>query len=175
MIIKETKTWKLSELPEDVKEKAISKLFDINVCFDWWENTYEDAKTVLLEITEFDIGRASYCKGDFIESAEDTAEKIMTEHGGSCDTYQTAKSYSHDRSALIKKYSDGKNTDFITEDNEYDFDNDCNELDEEFLRSILEDYRIILSKEFDYSTSEEAIIATIEANEYDFDVNGNIF
>jgi hypothetical protein len=44
----------------------------------------------------------------------------------------------------------------------------------EFLKSLLEDYRIILSKEYDYLTSRESIIETIEANEYEFDENGNI-
>ena len=32
----------------------------------------------------------------------------------------------------------------------------------------------LLRREYDYFTSEEAIIETIEANEYEFDENGNL-
>jgi hypothetical protein len=32
----------------------------------------------------------------------------------------------------------------------------------------------MLSKEYDYQTSEEAIIETIKANDYDFTENGNL-
>ena len=45
----------------------------------------------------------------------------------------------------------------------------------EFRRSILEDYRIILQTEFEYLTSEEAIVEIIEANEYEFTADGHIY
>jgi hypothetical protein len=38
----------------------------------------------------------------------------------------------------------------------------------------LEDYSIILQKECDYLSSEESIIETIEANDYEFDIDGNL-
>ena len=70
--------------------------------------------------------------------------------------------------------SDGVNTDIVAEDNEYDFDNDCGELDAEFTKSIFEDYRILLQKECEYLNSDEAIIETIEANDYYFTKDGSI-
>jgi len=175
MKIKHVKTWKLNELPEDTKQKAIEKLYDINIEFgDWWDQIYEDAADVGIKITSFNIDRGSCCEGviyDFVE----TAQKIIKNHGELCETYLTANNYLEDRAKLVEKYSDGIETDIVTEDNEYDFDLECDDLDEEFKKSILEDYRIILSKNYEYLTSKEAIIETIEANDYDFDVNGNIF
>jgi len=162
MIIKEIKTWKLSELPEDTREKALENLMYIN------------AAEVGIKITSFDIDRGSYCEGDIYDH-EETAKKIIDNHGSKCETFLTAAQYQADRAKLVIKYSDGIKTDIVTEDNEYDFDNDCDDLDEEFKKSILEDYRIMLSKNYDYMTSEEAVIETIEANDYDFDANGNIF
>lgn len=170
-IIKTT-VYNFDELSDKAKEKAIQELYDCNVDSEWWNCTYEDAENIGLKITSFDIDRASYVKGNFIESAEETAEKIIKEHGESCETYKTASNYLKDRAELVKKYSDGINFDKVSEDNEYDFDNECDDLDAEFLKSLCEDYRIILSKEYDYLTSEEAIIETIKANDWTFTKDG---
>jgi hypothetical protein len=49
------------------------------------------------------------------------------------------------------------------------------ELDNEFKKSIEEDYRRLLSKEYDYLTSAEAIKETIEANDYEFLSTGKMY
>jgi hypothetical protein len=51
---------------------------------------------------------------------------------------------------------------------------DTEDIDANFLRSLLEDYRIMLQKEYEYLTSEETIIETIEANEYEFTEKGEM-
>jgi hypothetical protein len=172
--VTKTKVYQFDELTDDQQQKAIERLYDINVDYEWWDFIYNDANIVKLKLTGFDIGRRSYCKGEFIEYAEDTAQAILKHHGDCCDTYQTAKNYLHERTELVKKHSDGKNTAIVTEDNEYEFDNDCEALDAEFLKDILEDYRIILQKEYEYLTSEKAIIETIKLNDYEFDIDGNL-
>jgi hypothetical protein len=168
-----TTLYEYDELSNEAKEKAIEEMYNINVDYDWWDYSYADAENIGLKITGFDIDRGSYCSGDFIESAEETAEKIIANHGETCETYRTAKDYLAERSALVVKYSDGINTNVVTEENEYDFDCECDDIDAEFLRSLLEDYRIILQHEYEYLTSEEAIIETIQANEYHFSENGS--
>jgi hypothetical protein len=168
-------TYKFNELSEEAKQQALENLWDINVDYDWWEGVYEDAKNVGLKILGFDIDRASYVKAKFLWSAEETAEKILKEHGEMCETYKTAKEFLKDRDSLVEKYSDGINKNIVAEDNEYDFDNDIEELEDEFLKSICEDYRIMLSKEYDWRTSKEAIIESIESNDYDFTENGKIY
>ena len=164
--------YQFSELSNESQAKAVSRLRDINTDFDWWDSVYEDAEQVNLKIKGFDIDRGSYVKAEFIGSAYNTANLIILNHGESCETYKTAKSFIEDWNNLVSKYSDGIKTDTVTEDNEYDFDNEADDLEVEFLKSISEDYRIILSKEYDYRTNDEAIIETIEANDYCFTENG---
>lgn len=153
MRIKETKVFTFAELSEDVKDKAIEKLYDLNVDHDWWDSVYDDAKNIGLKITEFDIDRGAYARGNFIGSAKETAEKIIANHGPDCETVATSKSYLRELQ---------------------DLDGHDKEINREFLQSLLEDYRIMLSKEYDYLTSREAIIETIESNEYEFDEHGNL-
>jgi L-rhamnose mutarotase len=172
--ITEKKVYTFNELTEDQKQKAIEKLYDINVDHEWWDCIYEDAKNVGIKITEFDLDGNRHAKIEFTEGAEYTAEKITQEHGCECETYKTAAAYIKDRTELVKKYSDGCKTDIVCEDNEQEFDNECDDLDSEFKKSIAEDYSILLQKEMEYLTGYEAIKETIEINEYEFDDNGNI-
>ncbi len=150
MRIIETKVYKFNELSEQAKEKAIEKLIDINVGNNWWEHNYEDAKNVGINITSFDIDRGNVL-GDFIDSALETATAIISEHGIQCQTYKTAKRY----------YDNLLN--FKNEDAEFEFKVD-----------ILSDYLDLLQEEFEYQTSKEAIIETIEANDYEFTEDGKL-
>ena len=59
----ETKVYKFSELNETAQQAAIQKNCDINVDYNWWEFTYQDAKQVGIIISSFDIDRGSYCQG----------------------------------------------------------------------------------------------------------------
>ncbi len=151
----ETKVYSFDELSDESKEKAVRVLYDVNLFYEWWESTFEDAKNVGIVIEEFEIDRGSYCRGT-IDDKIDTARAILKEHGDSCETWQTAKDF-HD--AVAK---DGDET--------TDFDILC----DEFYCSIMEDYRIILQKEYEYLSSEDAIIETIKLNEYEFTENGNL-
>lgn len=169
--------YSFDELSDDAKEKVIGRLSDINVEDDWWGYIYDDAKNIGVKIEGFDIDRGSYyayCKMSFLESPEAAAHKIIEEHGKNCETYKTAKNYLQKRDALVAQYSDSKNKTVVTEDNNWDFDQKCDELDSDFLHSLSEDYRIMLEKEYEYQTSEEAIIETIEANNYEFLEDGTL-
>lgn len=145
--------YSFQELNEDQQQKAIENLYGINVNYEWWESIYDDAKNVGIRIEGFDIDRGSYCNGSLIEDALYTANKILSDHGDMCETYKTAK-------------------DFLAERDE--LDQDLDKLENDFLKSILEDYRIMLQNEYEFLTSKKAIIETIEANEYTFNENGEI-
>jgi hypothetical protein len=153
----EIKVYKFDELTDEQKQKAIEKLCDINVDFEWWQSVYMDAENIGLKITGFDIDRGSYCTVELIDDLHTVILSIIREHGEDCETYKTAKEF---EARLI-----------FNEDNEIE---NLDELEDEFLHSIGEDYRIILQHEYEYQTSEAAIIETIEANEYEFDEDGNI-
>jgi len=163
-----TKVYQFSELSKQAKQKAIEVCADYNVSYDWWESTYEDAANIGLKITGFDIDRGSYCKGEIIGTHEETAKLIIEQHGEQCDTYTTAKDFLKALDEIADKYKNEG------EDN-WDEQSEIEEAEEDFLKSLLEDYRIILQNEYEYQTSEEAIIETIQANEYEFTADGRRF
>lgn len=160
MRIKKTKVYPFDELSNDAKEKVIEEFRYSNADYDWWESVFDDAAQVGLNITEFELDRGAYCQGEFIEFAEDTARKILHDHGACCPTHETATDY-------IAAYDklDGNAT---------EYENQQKELDIEFLHDILEDYRIILQKEYEYLLSDTSIIEMIECNEYEFTADGQL-
>jgi len=162
------------ELSESAQQKVIEKLSGINVDFDWWSSTYEDAKNIGLEITSFDLDRNKHAKGEILSSHTETADLIIKNHGEMCETYKLAHAFLSERNALVVKYSDGIDLERVTEDNEQAFDDECDDLENEFKNNLLEEYANILQLECEYLQSEEAIKETIEANEYEFDEDGNL-
>ena len=163
---------KFHEWDEETQERIISEHRDINVDRDWWISTYEDASNVGIKITGFALDRNRHCTGK-IDYPFDTAKKIVEEHGESCETYKTSKSYLEDYNKIMSYEATG------TEEEEEIIDKDIEEeirdLDEEFIKSILEDYSIMLQREYEYLQEDEAIISTFEANEYEFDKEGKIW
>ena len=161
------------ELSEDAKENAIQESWDINLFYEWWEFTLEDAAQAKLKIAEFELGRGAYCHGEFIEYAKDTAAAIIENHGEDCETHKTAMEFMRESAELSIVYPVKLDDDGF-DDNESGRDAEQEELDDEFLKSILEDYRIMLQKEYEYLGSEDAIIETIKANEYEFTEDGKL-
>ena len=168
-IITETTAFKFNELTEEGQEKAIEGLWDINVDYEWWDFTYEDAENIGLKIEGFDIDRGAYCEGKFIGDALECAEKIVKEHGETCGTYADARAY-------LKERADIEQHAVIDEWGQFDLktDDKLDALTNEFLKSLLEDYRIQLRENYDYYTGREAVIETINANEYEFTREGNL-
>ena len=159
--IREDVVYKFEELSEDAQQHALGELGDINVDHDWWECTYDDAENIGLKIDSFDIDRASYVKGHFIESAEGVAKNIISEHGKDCETYKTAAAYIEELNKIKAKTPDDED---IYSDDE----------DAEFFWLLCEDYRIILTHEYEYLTGRESIVETIKANEYEFTEDGKL-
>lgn len=145
------KWYQFDELSDKGKEKAIEKHWDWNVDFDWWQFTYEDAKTVGIDIQGFDIDRGSYCKIQFLWNAEQVADEILKQHGESCETYRIAKEFKED--------FDARN----------DEEDDHEDLIEQFQKDLQEEFLSILRREYEYLTSEEAIRESLIANEVEFD------
>lgn len=180
----EIKAYQFAELSETAKQKALEWGAYINVDHDWWDFTEDDAERVGIKITSFDIERRYSCNGDFTENAEDVAKAIIEEHGDQCETYKTATAFMVELAAIEemakKDYAEFSKEAADIGEEFYDFENffentfsdAIEEMGEDFKKSILEDYRIILRKEYEYLTSEEAIIETLEANGYEFTEEG---
>jgi hypothetical protein len=175
-----TKVYQFHELSDEAKEKAVEKLYYINVeYYDWWDQVYDDAAEIGLKITEFDD---YVLKGQFTEWEIDVANKIIENHGEHCDTYRTAQDYLVERRRLVAEQCQNEadeiciSFDYI--DGIFDVGTDeldTEDIDREFLRSLCEDYRIILQKEYEWLTSEEAIRATIENGDWEFTEKGGLW
>ena len=157
-------------IPDKVKENIFSKHGDICTDYEWWEFIYEDAKNVGLKIGSFDLGGASYVKGDFLLSANEVAQNIINEHGDICETHKTAQNFLDEWTPVFADYLDENSENYES----YDAERKLQDLEDEFLKSLCEDYRVILQKEYEFLTSEESVVETFKANEYVFDKWGNI-
>ena len=172
-----------NELSDSSKQHALEELWDLNVDYDWWEFTYDDAAHVGIKITGFDLDRGRDIDGGLTEAAIDVAENILREHGGMCETYKTAKAFldliipvkaRHEKAERIAEDYGHHKLSGRVYDLQVELENQIEELEDEFTRDILADYLQILDREYDYLTSEEAIIESIEANKYEFTEEGDL-
>ena len=164
------KLYKFNELSESAKQKAIESLYDINVDYDWWESIYEDAENIGLKLTSFDLDRNRHAKGEFNLAANEVAANIFRDHGEDCQTYKTAASFMAEWEPVFNNYMDENHEDYESNESE----EKLNDMEDDFLNSLLEDYRIMLNKEIEYQNSDEYIIETIEANDYEFTQDGKL-
>ena len=85
--------YEFSELSDGAKKKVLADKADINVFFDWWDSTYEDADNIGLKITSFDFDQNKNAKGKFTDNCYTVAGNIMAQHGKDCTTYITAAKF----------------------------------------------------------------------------------
>jgi len=167
MRVEETKLYKYSELSEDAQEKAREWFREGGVDYEWWDSVYDDAENIGLKITSFDLDRNRHAEGKFILSATEIAANIIRDHGETCETYKTAQDFLDEINSLSMPEDDS--------DEFPEWEDKMLELEDEFKKSLLEDYSIILQHEIEYLNSDEAISETIQANEYEFTDKGRIF
>lgn len=136
------------ELSDSAKENARDWYRCGALDWDWWDSVYEDASRVFLTITGFDLGGAQKCDGMLSKGVHDTVKAIIAEHGKHCDTYKLAQEY-------YRRKHIGNPMD-----------------EEEFTQQLLEEYRVVLEKEYEYLLSDECVDESIEANEYEFTEDG---
>ena len=168
----ETTVYSFSELSDAAKEKAREWYRNGALDYDWWESTYEDAEQAGLKITSFDLERNRHAKGEFISGAENCAWLIENNHGDTCETYKTAKAFLAERDEAVNTAPKDENGEL---ENERELDEKLDDIESDFLKSILEDYSILLQKEYEYLMSNESVDENILANEYTFTANGKRF
>jgi len=160
IITKKFEVFTYDELNESAQEKVLQELGQWSVDHDWFDSIYEDAKTIGIEIDEFDL-YDNTIGGSYIESPGAVIKLIKENHGEKCATYKTAAAYK-ERFNSLPLDDDG---DKIEDD----------DLENDFKNSLLEDYLVMLKNDFEYLQSEECIKETIESNEYKFLENGEVF
>jgi hypothetical protein len=172
-ITKTINIYSFDELSDKAKDNARDWFREVCQHEQWWEHIYDDAERVGLRLTTFDLDRNRHAKGEFcvFGGAEQCAGLILKEHGKDCETFKTAKQFVAD---LKKLNAEIEAVDGDDETNcEYELWQDKRgELCDEFLRSILEDYSIILQKEIEHLYSDESVDENIRINEYEFTESG---
>ncbi len=186
-ITKVYKVYEFDELSQEAKDKVIEKLRYINVeDFDWWEDdgllelTPEQAKKAHITDAEykteifrfkkiyFDLDRAHYIQFPDLQVNNEVAFYkwlgIPKRLQNKIDTYNFDSAYKQGNTS-IEFYTGEKTTD--SEDHILtNAEDKFSDWMEEALRRLQANY--------DYLTSDESIIETIEANDYHFLEDGTM-
>lgn len=175
MRIIETEAYTFDELSDDAKESAINNLREINVDHDWWECTYETFRELGIRIEHFDLGRRSEIGIDLIETHDEVAINIISTFGEN-SLKVNAQYFIEQRDKLVKELGEGNEVAgySVKEGNEVEFDERVETIEGYYLKQIKIDALDLLRGEFEYLMSDEAIIDTIEANEYEFTKEGKL-
>jgi hypothetical protein len=179
-----TTVYTFSELSEDAQQKAIEDSRYANVAdLEWWDTTYEDARTIGLEITGFDLGNRKTIAGKLLKTLPECCRLVRANHGKSCDTFRTALHYNHRyflefsrwRRAMLSDPDVCENwrpSDWLAE---FSDTPEATDTANDFRLDLLSDYRSILDSEYDYLTGDVAISESLTANEYRFTADGSRF
>lgn len=168
----ETIVYSFNELDEKAKLKAIEKYRYFYVQDNWWQNVYDSAKEVGLQITEFDLDRRRNINGIFIKDAESVADYILKEFGETCEAYKMAENYQRERENILEKAEKDQHGDFT---DLYTLDNELDDLDTELRNDLLRYYLKCLDLEYEYYMSDEFISDFLINNEYNFLPDGTRF
>lgn len=158
------------ELSEQAKEKARTWWREGALDYDWWEFIYEDAESIGLKIKGFDLYRGRNVDGEFFRCPVEVAERIKENHGENCQTYATAITFLKERESFMESAEKDEYGELAT----YKLERDLEDIENDFLKSILEDYAIMLEREHDYHLEEEQVDESIRANGYEFTEDGKI-
>jgi len=172
----EIQAYKFNELDEQTRLQVIEDNIYINVEYDWWDCTYETLKECRIKVNSFDIGRRQECEIEFLEDGYAIATSIVETFGEAMDIVKDAENFIKDRDAIVKKYGEGNDTDGYSVKYEFydEFDEEEEDLTHEFQRELSCEILHWLRDEYEYLTSEQAIIETIEANEMEFTEEGKL-
>ena len=176
MRIIETMAFLFDELDSQTQQKVIENNRTMNVDSDWWyECEIDNFKHEMgIKINEFDIYRRTI--NITIEESFESAEKIINFFGGESELVKIAKTFIKDRDALVKKYGEGNEKEGYSVKEEYwnVFDEEIEYLEEEFRREIAKEILSMLTLDYEYQISDDAIKETILANEYEFTNEGKL-
>ena len=165
MRVKETTVYQFDELNEQAKENARYWYRQGALDYDWWGFTYDDAETIGLTITGFDLDRNRHATGQLTKSVKEVCQLIHANHGKACDTYLMATEY-------LSKVT---HVEQAESNDEEDHEDEREEIEEQFEHALLEEYSIMLQHEYEYLMSDESVDETIRCNEYEFTEAGKRF
>ena len=160
----EIKVYRFEELDEQTKEKVIENYRYINIDNTFWYDCIKEEFDELgISITAFNLDRGNYANID-VWNFEDTSRSIIEHFGDSVAIKQTAKNYINEYEKIQANFKEDE-----------DIEREVELLDEQYEKEYSEDILSYLRSSYDWETSDEAIYQTIEANEYDFTIEGKIY
>jgi uncharacterized protein YeeX (DUF496 family) len=162
MRIIEIKAFQFKELDSQTQKIAIENNRTINVDTDfWWQDELDNCKHELdIIVNEFDIYRRTI--NITIEDSLSSAEKIVNFFGKESSIVKIAKTLIRDIKFINNKY----------EHDWYKLEEELEYLEEEFRREIAEEILSMLTSDYEYQISDDAIKETFIANEYEFQEDG---
>lgn len=140
--------YEFKELSAEAQKKVLVDLADINVFFDWWEDTYKDAESIGLKITGFDSNLN--CTGHLLFGSEIISKKIS-------NSYKEEGIMGNLSERIIEELLQGF------------------PVKEWLLKELLVYYSNMLREESKELLGDANVIATIEANDYWFREDGTVF
>jgi hypothetical protein len=195
------KVYSFDELSEEVKEKVLKKLYDINVNHQWWDYIYDDVKTIgdLMGISIDNIWHSGFCnQGDgacfegvysyekgSVKKIKSYAPKDEELHKIANDLYQIQRRHFYQLSANVSHNGhyyheyctdikvSGEHPHFAMEN--FRPDEETEEAISDCLRDFMRWIYNQLEEEFFYRTSQEQIIETIETFDFKFKEDGTFF
>ena len=199
--LEEVKVYSLEDVksnPELLK-KVLEKHSDINTSFDWWDFTYENFKENNDEY--FDIEKIYFSgfwsQGDgAMFEYSDISNRLRDIFIDGLDLSPMRKGwlrnnvsvsgkgvqrgiYCHEKSCSHSIYWEVDNGDLNWDRPLYQwiesFANDFEDFVEELYVNLCSNLYSTLEKEYKYLISDEAILDTLECNEYEFTKDGNIY
>ena len=187
IVKKEYKIYEFKELSKEAQEAVIEKFNDINTDHEWYQFTYEDQMERLetMGYSDIEINFSGFwSQGDGASfTAHVDLEKWLKAHKLSSKyraLYNRANEFSCNIVRISSRYSHENTVD--TDLNGYSESEKANtqadEVEKLILESTREEARAIykmLETDYDYLTSREAIIDTIEANDWRFLADGTQF
>lgn len=166
----EIKLYEFKELDLLKQQEVLQKYCDVNVWDEWWDCTFDELKTLGIKVTGMDLYRKEIGIENIV-SYEEIAYNICHEFNGN-SIYERAIQFSIDFEALNRKYDVDNNGFTFNEKNQDNYQDEYDGLSFEFKVDLCSEILDWLNNEYDYLTSDEAIISTIEANEWMFTENG---
>lgn len=157
----EVMLYEFSELSEAAKERAIERFRDFNVDYEWWSSSYDGMAECGIVIHEFDTYRGTI--RSVIDDKYETAKTVISDWGETMDLHVLSKQFLLDRGALVEKYGEGNS-----------IDADLDKLESKYHYDMNQEMLKMLREEYEYLTSDEAVINSIEANKYEFTEDGTL-
>lgn len=182
MAKKEIDVWKIDdpEMPPEVREKVLQKMWDINVSFpEWWDSCVDSLEESLQEIAVTILPDKNKHKIYFSSDREwyayapnarvDDDKKFLRA------AIKSGVKLTKDeiRNALTNGVSISNSTSRFPR-NLVSLGWDEHEGLTKFLNEFFTTFLHSVNKEYEYQTSEEAVVESLVANEYEFDVDGCI-